>query len=172
MMGRGRFLGNLHMQMMHDRFITAILTVLLTISSILVLLAGIAVWPVVCGLMNGNGILSEVCGTIYRTNLVVFIIYIAISGVFAFFEHGFSFIKTTLINVCIGIIVNFVMLMSQQRVIQEATELSAFMATLLWFVVSFLAAGILTVLPALITGGIAKMIHTLFFKLYDWKHGG
>ena len=159
-------------QIVRDRVTTAILSTFVTVSSILILLMGISVWPAILSRMNGEGTAAALCRAAFRTNLVLLIVYLVITGAFLLYEHGFSFVKTTLINVCIGGLVNLVMLLMQQRLVLGGEEAYGFMNELLWFIVSFLFSWILALLPALLIGGVAQLIHTIFFKLYDWRHGG
>ena len=162
-------LDRLHSHIMRDRFLTSILTVYFTISALMILLASVAVWPVVLTFMNSDVMISSLCQTLYRANLPLLAVYLVISTLFMLFEHGFSFFKTELINVIIGGLVNLVILMTQQYTLQGA-EAHSFMFTLLWFIISFLFSWILALLPSALACGLAKLIHAIFFKIYDWRN--
>lgn len=168
----GGFLNYFHEQLRRDRITTAILTAVATISAILILLMGISVWPAVFSWMNGEGTAAALCAAVFRTNLLLLIVYLVITAVFLLYEHGFSFIKTVLINVCIGAFANLVMLLLQQRLVFGAQDTGVLINGLVWFIASFFFSWILPLLPVMLIGGLGKLIHVIFFKLYEWRHGG
>ena len=168
----GGFLNFFHEQLRRDRITTAILTAVVTISSILILLMGISIWPAIFSWMNGEGTAAALCATVFRTNLLLLIVYLVITTVFLRYERGFSFIKTVLINICIGAFANLVMLLLQQRFVFKAQDTGVLINGLLWFIASFFFSWILPLLPVILIGGIGKLFHVLFFKLYAWRHGG
>ena len=164
-------LDRLHSHIMHDRFLTAALTVYFTISALMILLASIAVWPVTITFLHSDTMISGLCQTLFRANLPLMIVYIVISGLFMLFERNFSFLKTTLINVIIGSLVNLVVLLVSKDLVQ-GPGIPSFMFSLLWFIISFLFSWILAILPSALACGVAKLIHVIFFKIHEWRHGG
>ena len=158
----------LRSQIIHDRILTSILSAYFTINLLLILLAGIAVWPVILTLKGMDTPIAGLCNTIYRTNLPLLAVYLVISGAFMLFERQFKALNIVLINIGIGGIVNLVMLMTQRYVIQ-GVDGPDFMLTLLWFILSFMFSWILTLLPVLVICGLAKLIHVLFFKFHEWR---
>ncbi len=161
------FFGRLRTQIIHDRILTSILTAYFTVNLLLILLAGVAVWPVILTLKGMDSPIAGLCNTIYRTNLPLLAVYLVISGAFMLFERQFKVLNIVMINISIGGIVNLVMLMTQRYVLQ-GVEGPNFMLTLLWFIISFMFSWILTLLPVLIICGLAKLIHAMFFKIHDW----
>ncbi len=157
----------LRTQIIHDRILTSILSAYFTINLLLILLAGVAVWPVILTLRGIDSPLAGLCDTIYRTNLPLLVVYLVIAGAFTLFERQFKVMNIVLINIGIGAIINLVMLMTQRYVIQ-GVDGPNFMLTLLWFIISFMFSWILTLLPVLAICGLAKLIHVLFFKFHDW----
>ena len=158
----------LRTQIIHDRILTSILSAYFTINLLLILLAGVAVWPVVLTLKGMDSPIAGLCDTIYRTNLPLLAVYFVISGLFMFFERRFRFLRTELINIGVGGLVNLIVLMTQRFMLPEA-EASNFMLTMLWFIISFMLAWILTLLPSMLICGLAKLIHTVFFKVREWR---
>lgn len=160
-------LNRIRAQIIHDRILTSILSAYFTINVLLILLAGAAVWPVILTFKGNETPVAGLCETIYRTNLLLLLVYLVISGAFMLFERGFRFVSTELINIGVGSLVNLIVLMTQRFTIQ-GLEASSFMLTLLWFIVSFLFSGILALLPSAVICGLAKLIHAVFIKFHDW----
>ncbi len=162
------FYHRLHTLIIHDRILTSILSVYFTVNLLFILLAGLAVWPVILMFKGAGTPIASLCETIYRTNLPLLLVYLVISGAFMLFERGFKFIRTELINIGVGGLVNLIMLMTQRFTIQDLA-VPSFMLTLLWFIVSFMLSWILTLLPSSLICGLAKLIHAMFAKFHDWR---
>ncbi len=162
-------LDRLQRHIMHDRFLTSMLTVYFTISALMILLASVAVWPVMLTFMRSDAMISGLCRTVFQANLPLLAVYLVISTLFMLFEHGFSFFRTEFINIIIGGLANLVILMTQRYALQGA-DMPNFMFTLLWFIVSFLFSWILALLPSALVCGLTKLIHVTFFKIYDWRN--
>ena len=162
------FFDRLYAQITHDRMLTSILTVYFTINLLLILLTGVAVWPVIFMFKGGDTAVGGFCETVFRANLPLLAVYFVISGLFMFFERRFRFLRTELINIGVGGLVNLIVLMTQRFMLPEA-EASNFMLTMLWFIISFMLAWILTLLPSMLICGLAKLIHTVFFKVREWR---
>lgn len=161
------FFDRLRSQIIHDRILTSVLSAYFTINLLLILLAGVAVWPVILSLKGTDSPAAGLCDTVYRTNLPLLAVYLMISGAFMLLERHFKALNIVVINMGIGGIVNLVMLMTQRYVIQ-GVDGPNFMLTLLWFIISFMFSWILTLLPVLVICGLAKLIHMLFFKFHEW----
>lgn len=169
MLQEGQFFDHLHDHIIHDRFLTSILTVYFTITAILFLLAGLAVWPVIFLLNSTETAVAGLCNTVLRANLPLLGVYLVITGLFLVFEHGYSFFKTSLINIAVGGVVNLAVLLSQRTAFLASPD---FMLTLLWFILSFLLSWVLALLPSMLFSGAAKLIHSVFFTIFGWRHNG
>lgn len=161
--------GRFYDRIVHDRILTAILTAYFTVTLILIMLAGLTIWPVILTLMNSDAAVAPFCAAVFKANLPLLVVYFVVAGVFMFFERSFSFGKTMLINVGIGGFVNLIVLI-MQRYSLAGMDLPNVMLSLLWFIISFFLSWILAILPSMLIGGLAKLIHIIFFKIYEWRH--
>ena len=131
---------------------------------LLLLAAGIAIWPVVIYGLSMEGI-AALCQSALTTNLILLTVYVLCAAVLLWFDRNFSMLKTALLNLGLGGMVNLILLLTWRIDIPSNTGVD-FMLTLLWFICSFFLAGVLALLPALAVAGIAKIIHSVFFLIH------
>ncbi len=149
----------------HDRVLTVITTVYFTSVLIMLFLAGITIWPVIVFSTASDFVFSPLCQSLLTCNLILLTAYVVCDVVLLWFDRGFSFLKTALINLVTGGFVNLVLLLSQSGSFQNGVNVD-FMLTLLWIIFSFFLAWILALIPAILVAAGAKLVHSLFFLFH------
>lgn len=163
--GRNSYLYYLLERHEHDQVLTVIITAYFTFVLILMLLAGIAVWPVMLSGSGSDSVFAPLCRTLLTGNLLLLTVYVLCAAVLLWFDRSFSLVKTALINLGTGGVVNLVLLLSQSGALHSGAD-ADLMLTLLWFVLSFFLAWVLALVPAVLVAAAAKVIHSGFFLLH------
>lgn len=146
-----------------DRLLEDILAIFLVVVSILSMISGIAVWPVVWDLKSSETSLGDVCRHISTSGWVIALVCLVITILLMLWQrHDLKPLRTFLLNLGIYWVIACVILISQQNILTDLTQ-SSFMGTLLWIILSFILSYILSVLPSL----LITLISTLAHKILD-----
>lgn len=148
-----------------DRGMTVLITAYFTLMLLMMLVAGIAIWPVMFYGASSGASLAPLCQSLVNANLLLLTAYVILAAVLLWFDRSFSLVKTALINLFIGGVVNLALLLSQGSGLTSGPE-AGFMMTLLWFILSILLSLVLALLPAVLVAAVSKLIHSAFFLLH------
>ena len=161
---RGSYLNILYDHFERDQTLTIVATVYFTIIAIMMLLAGLAIWPAVIYGATAQTAFHALCRNVLLCNVFLLVFHVALAAVLLWFDKHFSFVKTVLITLSAGGVFNLIVLLSQSGAFLSNTGVD-FTLTLLWFILSFFLSWVLALLPAVLVAGIAKAIHSTFFLL-------
>ena len=143
-----------------DRIFEWIIISILIFAAILVVGAGIAVWPIVISIKNYESSLSSLCKAVFLSNLPLFAVYLMVPICCEIADKESKFQLSFIINLLIGAVANMFILISNQPVL-SGVEVPVFLLTLLWLIISFLFSWILTVLPAFLAAIVVKLLSGL-----------
>ena len=110
--------------------------------------------------------IAALCQSVVTTNLILLTVYVLCAAVLLWFDRHFTMLKTALLNLSLGGLVNLILLLTWRIDLPSNTGVD-FMLTLLWLICSFFLAGVLALLPALAVAGMAKLIHSVFFMIHQ-----
>lgn len=144
-----------------DQFLSVCLTALLVIGTLLSLVAGVAVWPVIFDLRAVQSLLGELAASIWRSGCAVTAVCAIVSIFLVFFRHRPFRVASVLITNLIAVWVVFAMMLIIRQDIVHALQVGTFTGTLLWGIIAFAAGYILCVLPAILITAIVGVIYSV-----------
>lgn len=156
----GGLLGLLMERVQFDWFASIALSVLMTLMVVFSFVAGTAVWPVVFSSDNSVAGLGALISAVRIGGLVVLIVDAAVAFAVMFWRRGaFHFLRAMTVNLLVGWVIFMFFTAGHREVILSlgATR----MTMLLWGCLSVVISYVLSFLPAIITAGVAKLIHMI-----------
>ncbi len=149
----------------HDRLLSMVVAVLLTLGAVASLLTGVAVWPVVLKPDMPRTALTPVFDAAKTAGIVMLAASAVISFVIMLFKRSdYRFLSAVCTNLLIDIVIAFVFTMSHMELL-ETLNLRSTMGTILWFFVALLFSYALAIVPAIGVAALIKLLHVILDAL-------
>lgn len=142
-----------------DQFLSVCLTVLLVIGTMLSLVAGIAVWPVIFDLQVSQSLLGRLAASIWKTGCITTAVCIIVSIILVFCRHQPLKVGSIFVTNLIAVWVVFAMMLIIRQDVIYALQVGVFTGTLLWGIIAFAAGYILAVLPSILITMVVSVIY-------------
>ena len=144
-----------------DRFAMIILTMLVTLLAVFSLLSGVVIWPVVfSGHSESPEIVSLLTALKYGGLVTIILDLVVSASVMLVSRKKFSFVRVLLINLLMGWVV-FMLFICTHNEVLSTVGVEEFNGKLMWFCFAVMGSYMLSVLPAVIAAGLAKLAHTI-----------
>lgn len=144
-----------------DRLLSVCLTVLLVIGTLLSLVAGIAVWPVIFDLQVSQSFLGRLAASIWKTGCITATVCVIVSIILAFYRHQPLRVGSVFVTNLIVVWVVFAIMLIIRQDIIHVLQVGVFTGTLLWGIIAFAAGYILAVLPAILITVVVGVIYSI-----------
>ena len=146
-------------RMEHDRLLTMVITVLITLGAVASILVGIAVWPVVLSYDRPNSVLTALFSSAKTAGIVMLSLSLVISIVVMLIRRSEQHISPMiLICLLIDIVIAFVFTIMHIEVLDKLNMHNT-MGCIIWFFASLLFSYALSIIPALLVSGLVKLLH-------------
>ena len=145
----------------HDRLLTLVISVLLTLGAVASILTGVAVWPVVFSFDKPGSVLTELFASARTAGWVMLGASAAISIVIMLVRRdGFRMLPALCTNLLIDLVIAFVFTITHIDILDKL-NMHDTMGTILWFFASLFFSYSLAIVPALLVAAAVKLIHMI-----------